>query len=165
VANDATTFFVRRATSADIDKLQFIWQETSDTLAKGDGRFRLGEDAAAGWRKSLLEWLQRDDISIFVAESNLTEGRILGYIVGSVVLNLPILQAAHLGYVTELAVDSHAKTSGLGRALFSALRSWFAERGVTQIEARVPVPHAIAQAFWRAMGASEMYEQMWLKLE
>ena len=158
-------FFVRRATPADADTMQFIWQETSDTLAKNDSRFRAAENAAAGWGKSLLEWMKRDDIAIFVAESKITEGRVLGYIIGSVVTNVPGLPVEHHGYVTELAVDSHSKAGGIGRALFDDLRKWFAEHGVTHVEARVPVRHAIAQAFWRALGASELYEQMWLKLE
>jgi hypothetical protein len=49
--------------------------------------------------------------------------------------------------------------------MFDALCDWFKERGITAIEARVPSRHPIAQAFWRALGASELYEQMWLKLD
>ena len=109
--------------------------------------------------------MQRDDVAVYVAESKIVEGRVVGYIIGSVVGNIPGLPAEHHGYVTELAVDSHGKAGGIGRALFDEMRKWFAARGVTHVEARVPVRHAIAQAFWRALGASELYEQMWLKLE
>ena len=109
--------------------------------------------------------MQRDDIAVYVAESKITQGRVLGYIIGSMVSNIPGLPMEHHGYVTELAVDSHGKAGGIGRNLFDALKAWFRERHVTHIEARVPARHPVAQAFWRALGASELFEQMWLKLE
>ena len=160
-----TAFVVRRATSADAEKMLFIWQETADMLAKGDSRFMLLPGTADRWRASLHEWLQRDDVAVFVAESTVKEGHVLGYVVGAVVSNLPILQPERLGFVSELAVDSHGKAGGIGRGLFDALKGWFRERGVTNVEARVPHHHAIAQAFWRALGASEIYQAMWLKLQ
>jgi GNAT superfamily N-acetyltransferase len=93
------------------------------------------------------------------------EGHLLGYIVGSVVENLPTLLPEKHGYVGDLAVDAHGKVGGIGRNLFEALKGWFRDRGVTHVEARVPYRHAVAQAFWRALGATEWYEHLWLKLE
>ncbi|MEP7288278.1 MAG: GNAT family N-acetyltransferase, partial [Chloroflexota bacterium] len=165
LSNNGTAFVVRRATSADADKMLFVWQETADMLSRSDGRYHLAPDAGACWRSALLEWLQRDDIAIFVAESLIKEGHILGYIVGSIVADLPILIPERHGYVSDLAVDSHGKVGGIGRAMLDALKGWFHERNVSHIQARVPSRHPIAQAFWRAQGASELYDQMWLKLE
>jgi hypothetical protein len=54
---------------------------------------------------------------------------------------------------------------GLGTGMLDALKVWFKSHSVTHIEARVPNRHAIAQAFWRAQGASEFYDQMWLRLD
>ena len=158
-------YFVRRATLADTDAILFVWRETAEMLARGDSRYRLAPNAAECWQADLQNWLKRDDLAVFVAESTLKPGHVLGYIVGSVVSNIPTLKPGNYGYVSDLAVDSHGKAGGIGRSLFDALKGWFRERGVTHVEARVPVRHAIAQAFWRALGASELFEQMWLKLE
>src|SRR5260221_1797776 len=159
------TFMVRRATAADADGILFIWQETADMLARGDSRYRLAPNAAAIWRENLLQWLMQSDKAVFIAESLVKPGHILGYIVGRLVDGEPTLQPEHRGYVSDLAVDSHGKVSGIGRGMFDALKVWFRECGVSQIEARVPSRHPIAQAFWRALGASELFEHMWLKLE
>ena len=159
------SFLVRTATPADADKVLALWQEASQMLAKADSRFRLAPDAEARWRRALHDWLSHDDMAVFVAESTVREGQLIGYIVGSIVDNAPTLVPERYGYVSDLTVDSHGKSSGIGRSLFDALKSWFRERGVNHVEARVPRRHPIAQAFWRALGATELYEQMWLKLE
>jgi len=156
---------VRRATAVDADGILFVWQETADMLARGDSRYRLAPNAAAIWRENLLQELTQGDRAIFVAESLVKEGHILGYIVGRLIEGEPTLQTERRGLVSDLAVDSHGKAGGIGRGLFDALKSWFRECGVSQVEARVPSRHPIAQAFWRALGASELYEHMWLKLE
>jgi len=160
-----TAYFVRRATPADTDGILFVWRETADMLARGDSRYRLAQDAAEHWQADLQTWLARDDVAVFVAESTLKPGHVLGYIVGSLTPNVPTLKPGNYGYVSDLAVDPHGKAGGIGRNLFDALKEWFRERQVTHIEARVPARHPVAQAFWRALGASELFEQMWLKLE
>jgi ribosomal protein S18 acetylase RimI-like enzyme len=165
MATTGAAFTVRRAAADDADKLLFIWQETADMLSKSDRHITFAPDAADCWRRDLLEWLQRDDVAVFVAESQIAEGKVLGYIVGSIANNPPVLTPRQYGYVSELAIDSHAKMGGLGRSMLEALKLWFKERNLTHIEARVPNRHAIAQAFWRALGASELYDQMWLRLD
>jgi ribosomal protein S18 acetylase RimI-like enzyme len=159
------SFVVRGATAADADKMLALWQEANQMLAKADSRYRLAPDAAARWTEALQNWLGRDDMAIFVAESTVREGHLIGYIVGSIADNPPWLTPERYGYVSDLAVDSHGKASGIGRNLFDALKGWFLERGIAHVEARVPHRHPIAQAFWRALGASEHDERMWLKLE
>jgi ribosomal protein S18 acetylase RimI-like enzyme len=159
------SFVVRGATAADVEKMLALWQDANQLLASVDSRYRLVPDAEARWRLSLQEWLCRDDVAIFVAESTVREGQLIGYIIGSIADNLPWLAPERFGYISDLAVDSHGKASGIGRNLFEALKGWFKERGISTVEARVPHRHPIAQAFWRALGASELYEHMWLKLE
>lgn len=160
-----TTFVVRVATPADAEKMLAVWQETADMLAKVDSRYRLAADAAVRWQEMLSQLLNRPDTAIFVAESTVREGHILGYIVGSVVPNLPTLAVERIGLVSDLAVDSHGKVGGIGRSLFGALSGWLREQGIQHVMAFVPHRHAVAQAFWRALGATPLTDQMWLKLD
>ena len=157
-------FVVRRATPAHAEQMLALWQEAAEMLAKTDSRYHLAPDAAARWRHALQDWLARDDVALFVAESTAQDGRVLGYIIGSIVANLPALVPERYGYVSDLAVDAHGKVGGIGRGLFEALKVWFHEQGISHVEARVPYRHPVAQAFWRAIGASELYEQMWIKI-
>jgi len=103
-------------------------------------------------------------VAVFVVESSVKAGQLLAHIVGAVV-ELPGPRPVPVGYITELAVDAHAKSSGIGTALLDALKGWFQQTRVHHIEVRVPSHHAIAQAFWRAIGAVKLYDQMWLKLD
>lgn len=157
-----TNFVVRRASPADVERIEFIWHETSEMLSRADKRYQLAPDAAEQWHGALYNWLTREEVAIFVADR---DGKAIGYIIGFTVSNLPTLLPERYGYVSDLAVDSHAKTGGIGRELFVALKGWFAEQNVTHVEARIPHRHAIAQAFWRAIGATELYDVLWLKLD
>src|SRR5258708_5171737 len=121
-SGSGTVYFVRRATLADTDAILFVWRETAEMLARGDSRYRLAPNAAECWQADLQNWLKRDDVAVFVAESTLKPGHVLGYIVGSVVSNVPTLKPGNYGYVSDLAVDSHGKAGGIGRNLFDALK-------------------------------------------
>jgi len=159
-----STFTVRRAQPDDADKLLFIWQETADLLHRSDTHYGNSAEDAAAWKTALLAWLKRSDVAVFVVESTVKEGHLLAYIVGAAV-DLPGPRPVQVGYITELAVDAHAKSSGIGTALLDALKGWFRQTQVHHIEVRVPSRHAIAQAFWRATGAAKLYDQMWLKVD
>jgi len=158
-------FAVRRATPSDTEMLLARWDEAAQMLAKVDSRYKLAPDAGARWQAALREWLARDDMAVFIAESTIKENHALGYIIGAVATNLPMYLPERYGVVHDLAVDSHGKSSGIGRSLFEALCAWFKAQGVTQVEARVPHRQPVAQAFWRAIHASDLYDVMWLKLD
>src|SRR4051812_1748033 len=108
------SFVVRGATPADADKMLALWQEANQMLAKADSRYRLAPDAVSCWMAALQGWLVRDDMAIFVAESTIREGHLIGYIIGSLADSAPWLAPERYGYVSDLAVDSHGKASGIG---------------------------------------------------
>ncbi len=155
-------FSVRRAAPSDAARMAAIWLEAAEAFAKADPRVRLAEDAAALWQAALETWFTRADMALFVAVDE-TE-MVLAYIIGECVPNAPAFLPPRYGVVRDLAVDYHAKSGRLGRELLAALRAWFAEQGITQLEVRVPYRHPVAQAFWRALGARKTADQMWLKV-
>lgn len=157
-----TAFSVRRAHRDDAEMLVAIWKEAADALVKADPRFKLTDESPARWRDSLMGWLGRPDMAVYVAQK--TDGPVIGYIVGQLAENTPGLLPERYGLVLDLAIDYHAKSSGIGRGLFEALKGWFVEQRASHVEARVPFHHPVAQAFWRAIGATKLYDQMWVKL-
>ena len=154
---------VRRAQPADAERLLVIWQEVSELLTNADRRWQLASDSSTAWSAALSGWLTREDTAVFVIERR---GSIVGYIVGQVVPNAPGFAPTYIGLVTDLAIDPHGRgDGGVGTQLVTALKEWFRERGITQLEARVPTSQPIAQTFWRASGASVLFNQMVIKLD
>lgn len=139
-----------------------IWLEAAESLANAEPRVRLAENAATLWQTALEEWLKLPDMGIFVAVDE--QQTVIAYIIGECVRNVPAFLPERYGVVRDLAVDYHARSGRLGRALLTALRAWFAAQGITELEVRVPYRHPVAQAFWRALGAHKVADHFWLKV-
>lgn len=143
---------VRPAGLADVEKLAALWQEHMHDLAKLDRRFRIQDTAANHYQQELVGWLGREDARILVAER---AGQVIGFVVGWRVQRPPLQDPENIGLISDLCVDGHARQGGVGAALLDGLRGWFKEHHIDVIEAYVPQSHPIAQAFWRALGATD----------
>ncbi len=147
-----TSLEVRPAVVADVEKLAAIWHEHMQDLAKLDRRFRISDTAAAHYQNDLQTWLGREDARILVAER---DGRTIGFVVGWHIKRPPVQTPENMGLISDLCVDGHARQGGVGSALLDGLRGWFKDHQIEIIEAMVPQSHPIAQAFWRALGATD----------
>lgn len=161
MVNQNVKFVVRRALPTDIENMLAVWQETAELLVSADRRYRLAADAPIRWQNAVNDWLTQDDMAIFLAER---KGKVTGYIIGAITANLPGFLPDYYGYVHDLAMDSHG-LAGAGQSLLTALQGWFRDKGITELQARVPTRHPVAQAFWRALGATELYNQMIIRIE
>jgi ribosomal protein S18 acetylase RimI-like enzyme len=99
---------------------------------------------------------------VFVAES---EGKVVGQMIGTLRDEYPVFEPRRYGYVTDVAVDQAARRSGVGRALFEALKDWFRIRGISHLRLTVAHNNPVSQAFWRALGCTDYMDQMWYDLE
>jgi ribosomal protein S18 acetylase RimI-like enzyme len=151
---------VRAATLNDLPELSRLWHEKMILLQQFDSRFILTPAAVNRWPEEVTTWLEDRDCRIYVAER---DGHALGYAVGWTKPAPPGLFSDRIGYVTEIVVDAHAHQGGLGRLLLSALRQWFTAQEIEQIVAYVPHRGVVEQAFWRAQGAAEWVNLMWIK--
>jgi GNAT superfamily N-acetyltransferase len=152
---------IRAATSADLPELTRLWHEKTIIQQQFDRRFSLLPDGAVRWSSAVENWLRTDQCAVFVAER---EGSLLGYIIGWVKPAAPGLMPEQIGVVDDMSVDAHSHESGLGRQLFAPLVEWYLERGITHLVTHVPHRQAVEQAFWRAQGAVEWVDLMWVKL-
>jgi ribosomal protein S18 acetylase RimI-like enzyme len=78
---------------------------------------------------------------------------------------VPVFEPERYGYVTDIVVDPAARGSGVGQVLFEALKAWFRERGVSNLELQVAYNNSVSQAFWRAMGCTDYMDTLWYDLE
>lgn len=152
---------VRAATVSDLPNLSRLWHEKMVIHQQLDRRIKLTPDAESHWAVAASNWIAEKDCAILIAVS---DSDVLGYIIGWVQPAPPGLLPETMGFVTDLTVDAHRPRGGVGGLLFSALKKWFLERQIEQIIAQVPSRAAVEQAFWRAQGASNWMDGMWLKL-
>ncbi len=156
---------IRPGTERDLPDMLRLWREMMDFHARVEPRFRplpspAGEQA---WREHLSRdvW-GSEDWCVFVAE---VDGKIVGQIMGMLRDAVPVFEPGRYGYVTDVVVDPAVRRSGVGQALFEALRAWFCERGVSCLQLQVAHNNPASQAFWRAMGCTDYMDTMWYDLE
>ena len=152
------TFSVRQATTADLDELSRLRQERMDVYLKQESR--LANDALEQWQQAVTDWIAHDQCRFLVADRD-TE--LIGYMVGWVWQQPPMVSPSHTGMITEMSVDGHCKQGGVGTAMFQSMGEWFKEHKLSSIEIRVPRQHPIEQAFWRSVGAELFIDQMYYK--
>ena len=160
LSSSSMALLIRPAQAADSETLARLWRDTAETLTRLDRRLRIAPDGEARWQAAFVAGLDQADQHTVVALRGRT---IIAAMTGQLGHNLPGFLPEKLGIITELIVDSHGRGGGIGTQLYEALAGWFTTQGVTMIEARVPAANPIAQAFWRASGAAEIYQVLRLK--
>ncbi len=156
-----TEVIVRRATFNDLEPVLDLWQEMMDYHARLDRRFRPTADGRDHVREVLREWMADDTQRVLVA---VADGRIVGYIIGHIAEHPPVFEMRYLGHVSDICVALHWRRKGVGRKLFSALRKWFQNQGLTVVQLHVAALNPVSQAFWREMGFQDYMYRMWLDI-
>lgn len=152
---------VRQATRKDVRGILPLWNEMMDHHAALDARFRPAPDGEGHWAKILRDWLRADDCCVLVADA---EGRLVGYIVGMMRENPPVLLPPAYGLVSDICVHPAWRRHGIGRRLFEALRDWFREKELLTVQLNVAHFNPVSQAFWRAVGCEDYMDRLWLAL-
>lgn len=155
------SFTVRTATTEDMPELLRLREERNAVYIQ-DRRLQANLLDDDTWTSMVTHWLTLDENAFLVADRS---PQLIGYIIGWQQDNLPMLSPQRYGLVSEMTVDGHCKQGGVGTALFAGLRDWFRERGLTHIEVRVPHLQPIEQAFWRASGARDYLDHLWMRLD
>ena len=158
-------FTIRPGTETDVPEMLRLWREMMDFHHQVEPRFRplpppAGEQA---WERYLRQDIWgNEDWGVFVAEA---DGRLIGQIMGVLRDSVPVFEPEQFGYVTDVVVDPAARRSGVGLALFEALKAWFRERDVPCLQLQVAHNNPVSQAFWRAMGCTDYMDTLWYDLE
>jgi ribosomal protein S18 acetylase RimI-like enzyme len=151
---------IRAATPADLPELMHLWYEKMVIQQQFDSRFTMMADGEARWCLAAETWLSNSACAIYVAEG---QSGLVGYIIGWIQPAPLGMFPEQIGHISEIAVDAHSHQGGLGRLLVMALREWFTKHGVECIIASVSHRNAVEQAFWRAQGAGEWMDLLWIK--
>jgi ribosomal protein S18 acetylase RimI-like enzyme len=156
---------IRPGRESDKPEMLRLWREMMDYHARLEPRFRpspppQGEQA---WEKFMnADVWGNEDCCIFVAEA---DGQLVGQIIGTLREQYPVFQPERYGYVSDIVVDPSQRRSGIGRALFEALKNWFRKREADHLELSVAHNNPASQAFWRSVGCSDYRDTLWYDLE
>jgi L-amino acid N-acyltransferase YncA len=152
---------IRPAEPADIPEMARLWYDKMVLQQQFDRRFALPSNGQARWMASTADWLHNRNCAIYVAANH---DSLIGYVVAWLQPGPPGLSPERIGVVSDLTIDAHGQHGGTGRLLLQPVREWLTKEGVSHIVAHVPRRQAVEQAFWRALGATEWLDSLWMKL-
>jgi len=152
---------VRPANSGDIPDMARLWYENTVLQHQFDRRFAMLPDGQSRWMAEASNWLNDESCLMCVAERG---DEMVGYIVAWIQPGPPGMTPERLGVVTQLVMDAHGQQGGVGRLLLQPVRDWLAAHRISYVVAYVPRRQAVEQAFWRALGATEWLDALWMKL-
>lgn len=148
---------IRPANPTDPTHLVELWQERAVLLRQADSRIARHTPPREQWLARLSDLLAEPAAAVFVVEDGNQPP--FGYIIAKIEQHQP--GSPRLGVIREMALDAHSYHGGAGRALVAQARDWFGPHAVDRVVALVPRYHAVEQAFWRGLGASEWKDETW----
>jgi ribosomal protein S18 acetylase RimI-like enzyme len=151
---------IRKATRKDVGGILPLWSEMMYHHAALDARFRPAPDGEKHWAEILRDWLRDGGACILVADA---EGQLVGYIIGLMRENPPVLLPPAYGLVSDICVDPAWRQQGIGRRLFEALKDWFRAKELSTVQLNVAHFNPVSQAFWRAMGCRDYMDRLWFE--
>jgi len=99
--------------------------------------------------------------SLFVAEE---QGKIVGYIHGSLRPMPPIFQVSTFGRLNSAYVLKHYRRQGVGRRLTDALLQWFQTKQIEYVEVNSDIRNSLGIDAWKKYGFQQAMIKFRLKL-
>lgn len=136
---------IQRLEIGDIDSLQPLVNEF--VMSHPSLNFR--DDHWMAFR----HWLSKtvnDVVSLCLVAR--TETMSVGFIVGDIRENVPLLFPEKIGHVSILVVDHSYRSKGIGENLWKKLQSWFESSGVNHFELYTEYGNSNSGPFWQKRG-------------
>lgn len=162
---------VRVARMQDIDRVAALWALITEHHAGLDPLFRMRRGTVAeGELRELLRALARDpdaEILVFDPHSETQSGD-SGTLEGLCIVRIdrapPILEETERAEITDLGVRPARRRQGIARRLVEEAMSWVRDHGVERVEIQVASGNREGQAFWRAMGYTDLMDVLHKRL-
>lgn len=139
-----------------------LWIELMSLHATLDPRFGLPLRGRTHYVKHAGQALRDRSYRLIVADH---PSGLLGYVLGYIAENPPILPNARYGFIADLFVTPTVRRQGVGRALVRDMCVWFQDHGLTYFQVNVAHHNPQSQAFWRRIGCTDYLDHLWKSLE
>jgi ribosomal protein S18 acetylase RimI-like enzyme len=152
---------VREATSRDLARVAALWTGITRHHTHLDPVFAMRSDGD-GELAELIRAIARDpDAAIFVYDD---DGDLPGMCIVRVDRSPPIMVEVERAEITDVGVRPDARRRGIARALVEAALGWVRASGVHRVEIQVASGNAEGQAFWRALGFTDLMDVLHKRL-
>jgi ribosomal protein S18 acetylase RimI-like enzyme len=152
---------IRRADAKDVPSIVELWKELMDFHKERDRFFSRSATGHKAFADFITGHILSDTSCVLVAEVN--KG-IIGYCFAVISKYPPVLEIQEYGLVQDLGVTEKYQRRGIGKRLLKETQSWFFEKGVHRIEARVAKSNKLATDFWAKMGFTPYLETVFLEI-
>ena len=157
----ARRVIIRKAVVGDVPSILGLWKELMDFHRERDRLFSRSATGHEGFADFITGHISSETSCVFVAAAG---KNVVGYCVAFVEKYPPVLKIKEYGLVQDLAVTKKYQRSGIGKRLLKEARSWFYEKGVHRVEARVAKTNKISTDFWAKMGFTPYLETVFLEI-
>lgn len=93
------------------------------------------------------------------------ENNIVGFVVGIIQENGPLLSPDRVGYVSIMVVDKEHRRSGIGTSLWNELRRWFVSNNIKYFELYTEFGNKLSSSFWANRGFNTFLERRRANIE
>ena len=156
-------FHIRKAISADKEPVVNLWQMLMAYHRSLDSRFVVDPEGRRKYLSHVHEMIRSGSSQILVAE-NVENGEIVAYLMGEIQSRPPSALPGIYGFVSDIFVMEEWRSQGVGKALFSQMKLWFASKKATAVELYVADANPAASQFWATMGLTPFLILMHLDL-
>lgn len=155
------TFQVRSCEKRDLQALGKLYGEFVAYHTDLDSRFGKVDDHAEMFEEYILKHMGSEESKVLVAED---DSGVVGYCLGYIQERPPVYPKRRFGYIDNLCVCENDQSHGVGTLLFDAMKTWFLEAKIDQIELNVAISNPKAMGFWRKMGFIPHIQRMYLHI-
>jgi len=161
---------VRVARMQEMDRVAALWAMITEHHAGLDPLFSMRRGTVAeGELRELLRAMSRDpDAEILVFDASGEEegpSDLVGLCIVRIDHAPPILEETERAEITDVGVRPTHRRQGIARQLVAAAFDWIRDRGVERVELQVASGNVEGQAFWRALGFSDLMDVLHKRLE
>lgn len=153
-----------------MDRVAALWTMITEHHAGLDPLFRMRRGTVAeGELRELLRAMSRDPDAVILVFDASGEQAGPSDLVGLCIVRIdhapPILEETERAEITDVGVRPTHRRQGIARQLVAAAFDWIRDRGVERVELQVASGNAEGQAFWRALGFSDLMDVLHKRLE
>ena len=151
---------IRPVKREEVDEVGKLWYELVTFHREISDMMPVPAEDGAERYAARIRWSVDDNhVQTFVAED---EGRLVGYVFGTVVDLLPeTFKDERAGILGDIYVTADKRGTGVRTALVQAMKDWFKLRGVSHYELHVAAMNEHGIRFWeKTMGAKHVMIRM-----
>jgi len=153
---------IRLARPEDIAVLSEYWYDQMIIWQQSNTSLQLMPGARREWEQIVTSYLDQPSKIFLVAQ---THKEVVGGIIMEATENEPGFAPLQIGVIHALIIDNHTEHGrGAGRLLWDEGIAAMRERGIEQIEIKIPARAAVQQAFLRGVGASHVMDVFWVTI-